>query len=247
VLTLLSFHVIIVSDNFDFGTMVYDSQISFTLDTICPWTYLAKKRLDEALRQVRANKDNSKVSFTVKYFPYQLYPEATKEGEDKYEWYKKSRYGDSEEKMKMYTTLMTAYGVSAGISYKFGGIVANTLNAHRVIQHFQESKGSEIADEIINSLYKQYFEQEKHPSSDETLMTACTEAGIEEEEAKTLIRDENEGIMEVKMMIREQAGNGIDSVPYVVIEGKRRDLTIIGAKEISDYVKALEQVVKESG
>ena len=37
----------------------------------------------------------------MKYFPYQLNPDAPKEGEDKYEWYKKSRYGDSEEKMKM--------------------------------------------------------------------------------------------------------------------------------------------------
>src|SRR6266536_1173862 len=49
------------------------------------------------------------------------------------------RYGDSEEKIKMYITLMTAYGISAGIHYKFGGTVANTLQAHRVIQYFQEN------------------------------------------------------------------------------------------------------------
>jgi hypothetical protein len=52
--------------------------------------------------------------------------------------------------MKMYTTLMTAYGVSAGIDFKFGGTVANTMDAHRVIQHFQEEKGPEVADRIIN-------------------------------------------------------------------------------------------------
>lgn len=51
----------------------------------------------------------SKVNFTVKYAPFQLYPEASKEGESKYDWYKRSKYGDSEEKMKIYTTLMTAY------------------------------------------------------------------------------------------------------------------------------------------
>jgi hypothetical protein len=51
--------------------------------------------------------------------------------------------------MEMYRTLMTAYGVSAGINFKFGGLVANTLNAHRVIQHFQEEKGPETADKII--------------------------------------------------------------------------------------------------
>jgi predicted DsbA family dithiol-disulfide isomerase len=62
------------------------------------------------------------VNFTVKYHPYQLYPEASKEGEDKYEW------------------------------YKIGGTVANTMDAHRVIQHFQEEKGPETADKIINCM-----------------------------------------------------------------------------------------------
>ena len=73
----------------------------------------------------------------------------------------------------MYTTLMSAYGASAGINYKYGGTVANTLQAHRVLQHFQEEKGAEMADKLVNSLYKQYFEEEKHPSSETTLLQAC--------------------------------------------------------------------------
>ena len=143
-----------------------------------------------------------------------------------------SRYGDSEEKMKMYITLMTAYGISAGIHYKFGGTVANTLQAHRVIQYFQENKGPETADRLINALYRMYFgelnsstvakptyrngmrdwlttlEEEQHPSKPETLLAACKEAGIPEAEAKTVIDDEYEGLQETKMLIREQASNG---------------------------------------
>jgi predicted DsbA family dithiol-disulfide isomerase len=149
--------------------------------------------------------------------------------------------------MKMYTTLMSAYGVSAGINYKFGGTVANTLDAHRVIQHFQESMGPETADKIVNSLYRQYFEEEKHPSTDETLLQACKEAGVPEKEAKEVVGDEYEGLQEVKGLIREQAGNGIDTVPYIVFEGKRRDVSLQGAQEVEDYVKALNQIVAESG
>jgi predicted DsbA family dithiol-disulfide isomerase len=52
--------------------------------------------------------------------------------------------------MKMYITLMSAYGVSCGIDFKFGGTVANTLDAHRLIQHFQEEKGEEAADKIVS-------------------------------------------------------------------------------------------------
>lgn len=207
-------------------------------------TYLAKRRLSKALAQLPAN---APATFTVKYMPYQLYPGASQEGEDKYEWYRKSRYGDSEEKMKMYTTLMSAYGVAEGIGYKFGGTVANTLQAHRVIQHFQETKGPETADKVVDSLYKQYFEEEKHPSSHETLLRAATDAGMSESDAKAFIEDEDEGLMDVKMLIREQAGNGIDSVPHIMFEGKRRDLTLIGCKEVDEYVKALNQIIKESG
>ena len=98
----------------------------------------------------------------------------------------------------------------------------------------------------VLALYSQYFEQEKHPSEEETLLTAAKAAGVDEGEAKALVEDEYEGLQEVKMLIREQAGNGIDSVPTIMVEGKRRDLTLIGAKEVEEYVKAFEQIAKES-
>ena len=125
-------------------------------------------------------------------------------------------------------------------------MVANTLQAHRVVGHFQEAKGPEVADKLIVSLYRQYFEEERHPSSHETLLRATTEAGIEEAEAKAFVEDEDEGLMDVKMLIREQRGNGIDAVPYIVFEGKRRDVTLEGCREVGEYVKALQTIIKES-
>lgn len=178
--------------------------------------------------------------------PYQLFPEASQEGEDKFAWYKKSKYNDSDEKMEKYMRLMSAYGEGEGIKYKFGGTVANTMHAHRLIQHFQETKGSEVADKIVDSLYRQYFEEERHPSAEGTLLRAATEAGVDEGEAKAFIEDEDEGLMEVKMLVREQASNQIDAVPYIVIEGKRRDLQLEGAKEVDEYSSALNKVIKES-
>ncbi|KAK5074815.1 hypothetical protein LTS08_005615 [Lithohypha guttulata] len=175
-----------------------------------------------------------------------LYPEASKEGQDKYEWYRKSRYGDSDEKMKMYETLMSAYGTGVGIDFKFHGVVANTLDAHRVVQYFQEEKGPEIADKLINSLYSQYFENEKHPSSPETLFKATSDAGIPEAEAKAVIDNEKEFLRDTNNLIRETKSNGIDAVPNIMFEGKRRDITLEGAKEIEEYEKALHQIAKES-
>ena len=66
--------------------------------------------------------------------------------------YKNSKYGGSDEQMKKYTLLMAAYGVSAGIDFKFGGKVANTIDAHRLIQHYQEEMGPETANKIVNCM-----------------------------------------------------------------------------------------------
>jgi predicted DsbA family dithiol-disulfide isomerase len=130
--------------------MPYTSQVSFTLDTICPWTYLAKKRLSLALADFRSSHPNSAVTFTIRYLPYQLYPESSATGEDRFEWYKRSRYGDSEEKMRSYTTIMSAYGRQVDIDFKFGGIVANTLQAHRVIWWSQEQFGEDVAGKVVD-------------------------------------------------------------------------------------------------
>lgn len=206
---------------------------------------MAKKRLDKALATIRED-SSLPVQFTVVYKPYQLYPNASQEGENKYDWYRKTRYGDSEDKMEKYMLLMSTYGNKEGIDFKFGGTVASTLPAHRMIQYWQEKRGAETADQLVNSLYRQYFEQEKHPSSQDTLLLAAKEAGINDADAKKFVEDEDEGLQDVKMLIREQAGNGIDAVPFIVIEGKRRDITLEGAKEVQDYVKALKTIIKES-
>lgn len=148
---------------------------------------ISKAAYDLALRRFRSSPASRDVEFTIKYFPFQLYPEASKEGEDKYEWYglylpiysfidhpilflllfptvssnlsltrqpryKKEKYNNSEEQMQKYTTLMTAYGVGSGIDFDFHGTIANTMDAHRLIQHYQESLGLEAANKIVNCL-----------------------------------------------------------------------------------------------
>ena len=148
--------------------------------------------------------------------------------------------------MQRYVTLMTAYGVDAGINFNFPGTVANTINAHRLIQHYQETLGSEAANKIVNSLYSQYFELAAHPSSMQTLLNAVLAAGIDNQVAEAFISDEYAWLAETKMLLTEQASNGVDSVPYIVIEGKKRDFTLVGAKDVTEYIKALEDVAKES-
>lgn len=82
--------------------------------------------------------------------PYQLYPKFSQEGEDKFEWHMKEKYNGSKEKMVYYTTTMRSHGAQVGVKFKFSGTIANTFEAHRTIQYFQEEKGPEVADKIVN-------------------------------------------------------------------------------------------------
>lgn len=167
---------------------MYTSQITFTLDTICPWTYLAKKRLAAALAQLPAHV-TSRVTFaspTIQIRPYQLYPDPHKAfgpdaatiPPDRYAWQRDNKFLGSEETMQRFTQAMGAYGAAEGIHFVFDGPIGDTLQAHRVIWYFQE--------------------QEQQSSSS------------------------------------------------FVEEGKRRDITLVGAKEVRDYVKAMETIAKES-
>ena len=128
--------------------MVYESTIAFTLDTICPWTYIAKRRLGIALEHVRFN--DPPVKFKITYHPYLLHPDLPAEGEDKYQWYLHNKYNDSEENMKKYTTVLQALGVGCGVVFNFGGKIGPTIDAHRIIQYFQEKEGEDCADKIID-------------------------------------------------------------------------------------------------
>ncbi|KAL1647662.1 hypothetical protein SLS61_007292 [Didymella pomorum] len=209
-------------------------------------TYLAFLRLHKALSTFRDSNPSSPVTFTLRISPYQLYPDFSTPV-DRHEWYRDSKYDGSEERFQKYAAYMGALGQDEGIAFDFSsGPFANTFHAHRILQYVQEHHSAEAGVKALESLYEQYFTQRAHPSSPETLRKACLGAGLSEEEAERLVGDEREEAMETKMAIREQAGNGVDSVPYIVFEGKRRDFTLIGAKEVGEYVKTLEQVVKEA-
>lgn len=208
-------------------------------------TYLAFLRLSKALSSYRTSHPSAAAKFTLRFAPYQLYPNASKEGTDKHAWYVSEKYAGNAEKMQMYVAYMSALGEHEGIRFDWAGVMANTLDALRILLYVQDTHGADAAAKCLAALYTQYFTQQRSPAAEDTLLEACRAAGIEDGEAARVVRDAEVGLDEVKEGIRENRGNGVDSVPYVVFEGRKRDFTLVGAKEVADYVKALEAVAKE--
>jgi len=227
------------------AVQAYTSTITMVLDTICPWTYLAFKRLHMAL----AESNSQATSFRLRFAPYQLHPNLPETGTDKRAWYVENRFG-SEERMRAYSAVMSAYGRAAGIEYKFGGQIANSLNSLRAVMWVQDQLGEggdqQKAQLVLESLYRQYFEEEKSLADRETIWNALAHAGVSDSEATAFLADETLHMASTMAEIRGQEANGIDAVPFITMEGKKRDLHLEGAKEVEQYVKALETIAKEN-
>ncbi|KAJ2968850.1 hypothetical protein NQ176_g8975 [Zarea fungicola] len=217
---------------------MYQSKVAFTFDVVCPWTYVAKKRLDEALKQVRASDRGQKINFTLHFEPFRLSTDLP-EAADESDW----QQGSNTEAQRILNKEMP--DLSAPIN---AGGKANTLHAHRIIQHFQdpENGGTEArTTKLVDALYARYFTRGQHPTAVETLVGACVEAGIDEADARNAVGDKELGLRKVRDRMR-LVGSDVDAVPVVRIEGKKRDLTLTGAKEVGAYIKALETVAKDS-
>lgn len=178
------------------------------------------------------------------YTSYTIHPDLPS-SISKSEWYLKNIHNSNSDAQAAYQTHMSSLFEPFDIKLSFEGDIGNTLPAHRVIQYFQKEKGEDTAGKIVEGLYERYFSEAKHPAADKTLMEACLEAGIPEDEVKDVVLDSEKGKRDVENEIRS-IGMDVDAVPVVTVEGRRRDITLTGAKEVDAYVKALESIIKES-
>ena len=96
-------------------------------DPICPWCYIGKTLLDEALKK---RPDHP---FTVEWHPYQLNPDMPPEGMDRHA-YLEAKFGGKQGAVKAYAPVLER-AEQAGLTIDFAAIkrTPNTLDAHRLI------------------------------------------------------------------------------------------------------------------
>ena len=101
-------------------------QVDVIADLVCPWSYLGKKRLDEALVAVHGPSN-------VTWFPFQINPAMPESGMP-FEEYLATKFGDPDLLQPAIDQLVAA-GAEQGIEFRFDRIthVPNTLNAHRLM------------------------------------------------------------------------------------------------------------------
>jgi predicted DsbA family dithiol-disulfide isomerase len=183
-------------------------QIDIVSDTICPWCFVGKRRLEKALTELPP------LELGVRWRPFQLDATIPEEGMDR-QTYLARKFG-SEEAKRVYDRIR-AVGEEEGIAFAFEKIkkTPNTINSHRLL-HWAGEEG--IQDAVAERLFQLYFLEGEDIGDLGVLARAAAECGMDEGSVRArLSTDESRSL--VLREIAQANGSGVDGVPCFIFDG----------------------------
>ncbi|WP_127531291.1 DsbA family oxidoreductase [Paenibacillus kobensis] len=205
-------------------------QIEVWSDFACPFCYIGKRRLEEAVAQFE-NRDH----IDIQYRSFELDPNAQKEYPHDVHEMLSSKYGMTRDKAIEMNQNVGRSAAEAGLDFQFDQIkLTNTFDAHR-LSHFGAHHGKRT--ELTELLLKGYFTDGKHLSDRETLLDIAAEAGLDRDEAAEAL---SSGRFADNVRDEEQEASqlGVRGVPFYVIN---RKYAVSGAQPTEVFLNALEQ------
>ncbi|KAI8622910.1 DSBA-like thioredoxin domain-containing protein, partial [Xylariaceae sp. FL1651] len=213
--------------------------IKIVSDTVCPWCYVGKKRLDRAIELYRktypAGRDDT---FAISWAPFYLDPTSPAVGVPVKERMAQ-KFGAT--RLEMIHQRLSTIGQEEGIKFTFAGRIGNTRDSHRLIQ-LGKTKGTEVENRVVMELFKSYFEGEGDITSHATLIAAAEKAGLAAAEVKEWL-ETGKGGAEVDKEVQEAYANDIHGVPHFTIQGTHN---IGGAQEAEVFMSTFAKI-KEAG
>ena len=213
--------------------------IDIVSDTVCPWCYVGKKRLEAGIAAYKRAHPDSTDTFATTWYPFYLNPDAPKTSIDKTGFYI-SKFG--EQRATAAFQMLTQLGKNEGINFKFGGRTGNTRDSHRLVQ-LGKTKGPQVQTRVIEELFAAYFENEKDITAHETLLDAAEKAGLDKAEAKEWL-DSGKGGAEVDKEVQDAYAKDIHGVPNFTINGR---FEVGGAQEPAAFVQLFERIKRQEG
>ncbi|MET8305621.1 DsbA family oxidoreductase [Micromonospora sp. NPDC005173] len=202
-------------------------EIEIYADVVCPWCYIGKRRLEEAL----ASYDGE---VTVRYRPFQLDPSAVSEPRPLLEAMA-ARFGGAERARQMFAHV-TEVAAGDGLRLDFDrAVTANTFEAHRLVSYATDHG---LAAEMVEALYQAYFTQGVDVGSRDALATVAGGIGLDVADVRRFL-DSDQRTADVTAALAAARDLGITSVPTFVLAGK---YAVSGAQETPTLLAALAEV-----
>ncbi|KAI4164193.1 MAG: hypothetical protein LQ342_002157 [Letrouitia transgressa] len=208
--------------------------ITVVSDTVCPWCYVGKNKLDKAIALYKSAHPDTNDTFVTSWMPFYLNPDAPKVGVDKRQFYM-SKFGP--DRTPVIFKRLEDVGKSVGVNFRFGGKTGNTRDSHRLIQ-LAKTKGPEMQTRTVEQLFKTYFEEEGDITSHNVLKAAASKAGLDETEVGEWLGSDKGG-KEVDKEVKDAQLMSIGGVPHFTLQGKYE---VGGAQDPSAFVELFERV-----
>jgi len=204
-------------------------QIEIYSDVVCPWCFIGKRRLEQALETAGYAQQAH-----IAWRPFQLNPTMPKEGMDR-RVYLDAKFGGTKARRAIEERVAKA-GEADGIVFAFDRIerTPNTFDAHRLIW-LAEQQGCQ--DEVAEALFHSYFTNGREIGTLDSLAEIASDCGLNREEVERFLASDR-AVQEVRA--EEAIGHrlGIRGVPYFVLNGS---ISISGAQPPDIFVSALRQ------
>ena len=205
-------------------------------DVMCPFCYIGKRKFENALAQFE-HKENVEIVWKS----FQLNPSMKTVPGKSINQYLAEIKGWSVEQAKTMNDRVTGIAKAVGLHYDFDkAVVANSFDAHRLIQ-FAKTKGK--GDAAEEALFKAYFTEGKNTADHAVLLDLAKSIGLAEAETKQVL-DSDAFSTEVKFDIAHAQQIGVTGVPFFVLGNK---YAISGAQESDVFLQALNTTWQEQG
>jgi predicted DsbA family dithiol-disulfide isomerase len=194
-------------------------RIDVVFDTVCPWCYVGKCRLEAALRA------RPHVNVQIGWWPFLLNPDMPYGGMERGA-YLVRKFGSESRVRRIYGAIADA-GQSVDIDFAFDRIryTPNSVGAHRLVQFAARAGRGEAA---VEALFFNYFINGRNIGETDTLLTIGSDLGLEGKALATYL----DGYEDVAFVYEENARAhrlGINSVPSFIFNGS---MVISGAHEV---------------
>ncbi|WP_108263410.1 DsbA family oxidoreductase [Mangrovicoccus ximenensis] len=198
-------------------------------DPICPWCYIGKTRLDQALAQ------RPKHPFVIEWHPFQLNPDMPREGIDRKGYYE-TKFGSKEAAAETVTSIMAA-AKETGLEFDLSAIprVPNTLDAHRLIL-WAEVEGCQ--GPVVDALFHAYFQEGRDIGDRDVLCDIADAAGMDAAMMHRLLDSD----ADLKLIVERDAafrGMGVTGVPTFLVDRKQ---AVPGAQPADLWVQVIDEI-----
>lgn len=214
----------------DYAASPATLQVDVIADLICPWCYLGKRRLDEALAAVRG-------PTKVTWYPFQINPAMPVSGMPLND-YLEQKFGDVEALQPAMDELKLL-GKAEGINFNFDKMqrVPNTLDAHRLMKlgETEEVSASELAEKILRG----FFEEGLDIANRDVLIDIGGGSGLSRQDINRTLDNEDSRriVLSQEAHVRQ---SGVTGVPDFLINKR---LFVVGAQSTENFIRIFDRAM----